>query len=336
MRKGKTGLSILATLILTAVLSMPCLAQDSGEDLPEVMKSGDIAYMSGGVGLDERNAMQTVVKDYNLVVSNANKKNKFTAGITIVIKGKGGKEIFMAQDTGPLLYVKLPVGAYTVEAMNGDQQMKRRITVTAHKSTHVHLVWTSSHDQCAGKPAKAVKKKADRAEPKGAVKHMRKDTAKKAPHKTEKEKAWGNESAPAMKKEEAKKEDVKKEEVKKEESTEEAKKEETKKEEVTEEAKKEEAKKEKARKKEEAKKEKARKKEEAKKEEMKKEESKKDEDKKDEAKKEDVKKEEAKKEEEKKDAPKGDEDKKEKEESSKDKSKKDDARDLTKPVTKDM
>ena len=201
-----------AALALAAAIAVPAMAQDASQDLPEVVRYGDITYMTGGVGLEERDAMKTVAKDYNLFISNANGYGKFTAAVTIVIKDKDGKEIFTAYDTGPLLYAKIPDGSYTVEAVSGENRMVRKITVSGKKHANVHFVWSGSEMRGGADDGKdggrAVHKKKSR------MKKSSGEPVKETP-KTEKAGKDMKDSSKEMKDEKEKKE-VKKEESEKE------------------------------------------------------------------------------------------------------------------------
>lgn len=208
IQKKWQSIALAAAIFWT--LAVPAVAQDALQDLPEVMRQGDVTYMTGGVGLEERDAMKTVAKDYNLYISNANKYGKFTADVTVVIKDKNGKEVFTSNEVGPLLYVKLPAGSYTIEAKSGDEGMTRKVSVGEKKGTNVHFVWKNAE---GGGPSERAYKK--------SAKPVDEKKAEKKTMKTKKAKTKKSSEAPV--KEEAKKEKAaskdhseKKEEMKKE------------------------------------------------------------------------------------------------------------------------
>jgi hypothetical protein len=108
------------------------------------VQEGNMTYITGGVGDEERNALEAQAQYYNLKITNADKTGHYAADTNVTIQSKNGREMLSANDTGPLLYAKLPPGEYTITATNGDQRRVEKINVSATKSKDVELVW---HDQ---------------------------------------------------------------------------------------------------------------------------------------------------------------------------------------------
>lgn len=131
---------------LLAMLITPALAQENQEtwsqDQPEVMHQGAIAYTSGGFGLEERDALKATAKNYNLIVSNADRQGKFSADTTLVITNKGNRETLTVNDTGPLFYARVPAGTYVIKAANGSQKAERTVSVTGQKQGKVYFIWS--------------------------------------------------------------------------------------------------------------------------------------------------------------------------------------------------
>jgi len=136
--KSEIMKTALLTMLLTIASAAPAMA--AVEDLQTVYR-GDIIYMSGGVGLTERDAMKAKAHDFNLLVSNADKKGMFTADTNVTLTSKKGNEEITVKSTGPLFYAKLPPGKYTLKAENGDQKITRTVRVAEGKPTDVHLIW---------------------------------------------------------------------------------------------------------------------------------------------------------------------------------------------------
>ncbi len=127
--------SVLLTAIFTASIAFPALAEDL-----QPVQSGNVTYISGGVGSDERNALQAAKKDYNLHIMNSAASGEFTTDDTLSITGNG-QTLVTASNVGPLFYAKLPPGTYTVTATIADRQKQQKITVSAGKPANVHFVW---------------------------------------------------------------------------------------------------------------------------------------------------------------------------------------------------
>ena len=128
-----------------AMMSSPVLAKGNQENasqyLPQVLHQGGITYTSGGYGLDERSALVSTKRDYNLIVSNAVKGGEFTDGETIAILNKNKQEVLTVKDVGPLFYAKLPAGSYVVAETNGNVKEERTVFIAEKKQVGVHFIW---------------------------------------------------------------------------------------------------------------------------------------------------------------------------------------------------
>ncbi len=104
------------------------------------MHQGAITYTSGGFGLEERDALKATAKNYNLIISNADRQGNFSADTTLVITNKGNRETLTVNDTGPLFYARVPAGTYVIKAANGGQKAERTVSVTGQKQERVHFI----------------------------------------------------------------------------------------------------------------------------------------------------------------------------------------------------
>lgn len=133
----------LQTALLAGFIAMlftaPVLATD--DDMPAPMKQGDIAYITGGVGLEEKEAMEKVAKDYNLHISIAAKSGHYTLADSVIIKGKEGETVLNIKGADPLLYVKLPAGDYKLEVTSEKKTQTGKVTITEGKPTVLHFAW---------------------------------------------------------------------------------------------------------------------------------------------------------------------------------------------------
>jgi sigma54-dependent transcription regulator len=80
-----------------------------------------IAYLSGGIGEDESRAIQQTT-GYNLHMTfSVGTENEYIPDVSVVIQKAPGQTVLTINDAGPLVYVKLPAGKYTVIATrNGE------------------------------------------------------------------------------------------------------------------------------------------------------------------------------------------------------------------------
>lgn len=128
----------LSAAILLTICSAPAFA---GLPFPTPVQQGEVTYITGGIGDDEIEAMKASVGAYNLLISNAEKDNSFTAGIDVTIRDGHGQVVLDAKDTGPLLYIKLAPGDYTLDALYHGVENVKDITIVPGRSTEINLVW---------------------------------------------------------------------------------------------------------------------------------------------------------------------------------------------------
>lgn len=126
---------------MTLGLALPALAAADEEDMPHPMKQGDVVYMMDGVDQDSREAMRATAKDYSLRILNANKIRELAAPDSFIIKDSKGATVLSLQDCDPLIYVKLPAGTYTIDAMNKGVRKTVKTTIEAGKPVDLYYAW---------------------------------------------------------------------------------------------------------------------------------------------------------------------------------------------------
>jgi len=142
---GKLKGILVACLLV--MMASPALAREnrdnSSQFLPKVIQQDGITYTTGGYGLNERHALESTVKQYNLIVSNADKKGEFTGDIEFLVTNKGKHETLTVKDAGPLLYAKLPAGNYVIKAVSNHKKLERTVSITGKKQDRMYLIWPS-------------------------------------------------------------------------------------------------------------------------------------------------------------------------------------------------
>lgn len=104
----------LAALVLLA--SQASVAAEPGAAVtPEIHFANDIAYVSGGIGRDERAAMHAIARRFNVRLNVVSAKNgeALSDAEAAVVDGSGKLRLSVHM-AGPLLYMKLPHGHYQV------------------------------------------------------------------------------------------------------------------------------------------------------------------------------------------------------------------------------
>jgi hypothetical protein len=104
-----------------------------------------IAYLSGGVGEDEAKAIQQTT-GYNLHMTfSIGPEGKYVPDVELVIQSTQGQSVLTLSQAGPLVYVQLPAGKYTVVATRHGEA--KRDTTDVGKDNVRNLVFNWKGDE---------------------------------------------------------------------------------------------------------------------------------------------------------------------------------------------
>ena len=109
-------------------------------DALQPVQLGDVIYVTGGIGDEERAALKAAQKYFNLQIMSSRNKGEFAGDVRIVVRDKDGMQKIDVP-AGPLFYAKLPPGTYTVEGSNEGQVKSQKVTIAGNKPVMVHLNW---------------------------------------------------------------------------------------------------------------------------------------------------------------------------------------------------
>jgi hypothetical protein len=79
-------------------------------------REGNILFLSGGVGLTERDILDQEGKRYSLKLVFSNKKGEYLSDVVVKLFDQQDKEILTTVSNGPWLFIDLPSGIYHLEA----------------------------------------------------------------------------------------------------------------------------------------------------------------------------------------------------------------------------
>jgi hypothetical protein len=95
-----------------------------------VKEQNGIRYASGGVGEEELAQLKAHEAEFNLKLLNTGKRGEFVGTYALRIANARGEEVFTGTGEGPLFYLNLPAGRYTVsESMEGNTDQTQTVTV---------------------------------------------------------------------------------------------------------------------------------------------------------------------------------------------------------------
>jgi hypothetical protein len=101
-----------------------------------------IPYVSGGTGLDEREAFAAIGKNYSLKLVFAIKSGEYLSDVKVEISDRIGKKVLDAVADGPWFFTNLPPGKYTVTVtMMGKEQQNGVNIGKGQKQTTLHFYW---------------------------------------------------------------------------------------------------------------------------------------------------------------------------------------------------
>lgn len=129
----------LALAMILACSALNTFAADAPKDycctMQQKQSDSGVPYVSGGIGEDERSALNAAAANYNLKLIFADKSGgHYLSDVKVSIKGAKGASVLDAVADGPWFLTKLPPGAYKVTAVAGDQQQTRSVTVGKKQS----------------------------------------------------------------------------------------------------------------------------------------------------------------------------------------------------------
>lgn len=140
----KFSSSVLAMLVgLSAAIPLVAIGEpiDMSAVQLEPQQQNGIAYLTGGIGLDESQAIKQA-KGYNLHMTfSQGPANEYEAGIDVAIQTRGGRSVLSLNKVGPFVYVKLPAGTYLIVIGRNGQDEKRTVVVKGKSTRNVNFHW---------------------------------------------------------------------------------------------------------------------------------------------------------------------------------------------------
>lgn len=112
---------VLGAIVAVSAAQMPTQAA-AGQ------ARGEVAFVTGGVGADEREVLKQMENDFNLKLVFTQPDGHFISDVAVVVKDASGKRV-LAEQSGPVFLAKLRPGTYTVESTFDGKTQIRKVTV---------------------------------------------------------------------------------------------------------------------------------------------------------------------------------------------------------------
>ena len=107
----------------------------------EIKNYQGISYISGGIGFDERKALNEIGKNYGLKLVLAASGGAYLADVNVQIKNASGEKIFEAVSEGPWFYVNLRHGEYTVYVTSTGRTLDKAAHIKAGSQAELRFYW---------------------------------------------------------------------------------------------------------------------------------------------------------------------------------------------------
>ncbi len=139
-------LSALAGLALTIPLAAAAAPEDTVVEPEQYVtegRQGDIPWVSGGVGINEREYLQKMASEFNLKLEFAASDGSYLADVNVRIDQIDGDTVLQAKSPGPWFMTKLPPARYQVTVSSGDGTFEESVQIPAQgMETVVFNNWT--------------------------------------------------------------------------------------------------------------------------------------------------------------------------------------------------
>ncbi|WP_055128647.1 hypothetical protein [Pseudomonas mediterranea] len=138
---------LLSTITFGALLlpimssaTSPAPIDNAGVQVQPLQQNG-ITYLSGGIGEDEARAIEQA-QGYNLHMTFAvGPENKYIPDVHVTIHNASGQTLLTLDDAGPLVYVQLPSGKYTVMATRNGEERRGTADIGSGAARNLVFHW---------------------------------------------------------------------------------------------------------------------------------------------------------------------------------------------------
>ncbi|MFC5499299.1 hypothetical protein ACFPOE_17270 [Caenimonas terrae] len=113
-------------------------------ELPPVQTSGQIEYLTGGIGTQESAALERASKQWPLTLEFAVKdkpRADFAADVATEIRDAGGHQVLQVTSGGPFILARLAPGTYTVDATFAGRTLHEKVRVRHGQPAKALFLW---------------------------------------------------------------------------------------------------------------------------------------------------------------------------------------------------
>src|SRR5688572_4991669 len=108
---------LLVNTFAVLLLGVAAFAPAAGPDNDAIVKNaGGVSYVSGGIGKESRDRLDSLTRDFNLKLVFATASGEYVSGVRVAIADAAGKTRLDATSEGPWFLTRLPAGNYQIVA----------------------------------------------------------------------------------------------------------------------------------------------------------------------------------------------------------------------------
>lgn len=142
MRPYRSFVSLVSEVVLGLLPIQPRSAVSAGR--LTLQTNNGIAYISGGIGVHEREALIPLTADSNLQLVFTARDGNYLNKVQVRIMNMQGQTVLKTVSEGPLFFAMLPAGQYTIKATVQGQVQGACVRVPKSGQTKVNLVWDNT------------------------------------------------------------------------------------------------------------------------------------------------------------------------------------------------
>ena len=133
--------TLCLALILPCVLfSLTSIAEESAI---QPQTQGKVTFVTGGVGVDERNELDASRANYNLsLLFSVQSTGDYLSDVKIRITDLKGNVFLETISDGPKLFAKLPPGRYIVTVDLNGEAYHKTVSVRSKQNTSLSFTWS--------------------------------------------------------------------------------------------------------------------------------------------------------------------------------------------------
>ena len=131
-------------LLLGALIEGGALAQTPAT--PAVPAAGQMGYLNGGIGEEQADLMRDMSSQFPVRFTfsrhnGTHNTDEFVADVRLRVVDSASQTVLNLAQQGPIFLLRLPEGAYTVEAEHNGELKSRRFQVVSGRHQEIAFSW---------------------------------------------------------------------------------------------------------------------------------------------------------------------------------------------------